>query len=1486
MTEEQKQKRWKRWGRRAGWTLAVILLFGLLLRLSLKTSVVHNWVRKTVVSQANQQLKGELTLDRLSGDLWKEVRIEGVQLVGETPVVRIDSLHAEYNIWALIAGRIDISELGIYHPEINLKQKDGRWNIEDLTVSSEDTATASGMLPIAISAFHIQQGHISVEGDSLPLEQDFAVDQLSLSSSVSYSEEAYSVQLRDLSFLVKNTRLSEPLAIETSASADKNTITLEKLVMATGRSLLESRGAVSPTDSALTFDFSANPIAWRDIAEYSSDFPLSSDLKITVGLSGRPFRFDFSMSASADGLDDFSVNGQFKWQSGLILQHLSSSAKHIDARVFMDDESMPGLEDFKARFDGEVAFDDYRRSQGKLQLSANNIINLPYQLDEITADASLQNQNLAVTLQARHRQQSLNTELTVDRVWAELPKIEGRIRASEINPEYWLQDSTYAGHITLEGRFSGSGWYTQQSPWSYTVSTENARFMKQLIKQFKVSGSIGRDEARLTSKLKVGEGEINLKADARNLIANPAYNFDASMHRFDFASLAGTPNFTTAINGSVSGEGKGTDLESMQLHSAVQIDSSLINGSLLSKLAAEISLQDSVVSVDSASLKSSIAEGGFHLRMNMLQPYTTSNELGLDLQLKDLSALAPLSGANDLQATGNISGKLTPFENENLRFLGTLDVSDIRYDSLFTADRARGSVDLRDGSGDLQYLTDLDLTAPTFSGVDIQNLALITQGTYADSQAVGQFQFSFASANEGRLEQSGDYTLAPGRANIRTSEFNIISDYRTLTLENPFSIHYENDALRMDTMRVSSGDGAYLEMALPIITNNQQLAFVRGRSLNTAVIQSSLLGTSYIKGMLSGQFELVRRDTDLQVDGRMRLYEIEYQDTQFDSLVIDGHIERERMQGTLSLRNEGRELVTGRADLPFKLGDPKEFPATFFEEPVDGQIQVKNVAIERFQKLFSEAGLANTSGMLTLEGVLKGKAGEPEFTADAALRNAKLSGVSVDSVTTGLNYRHSEASLFLDASVMSLKQKAAEINAKIPFLIDMKTFRVNLPEAQDSIAVNVETNNFNLAALNDFVDRRNIREVKGMLDGKVDISGRVDDLKTDGNLALKQGAFRLIPAGIRVDHIQSNLKFDPNKMQLRKFSARSGKGSLTASGEVQLQKLVPGAIDLNMKASNFRAANTSQYNALINMDARAQGKVTSPKITGNLSFISGFIQLQNFGENSVETIQLDSVSNGPEVSVYDSLALDMDISFNRRFFVRNKRYLDLEIELDGGLDLLKEKNNDLQLFGTMTAASGYARPLGKQFDLKEGIVTFTGPPDNPQLNIRTQYEPPQTQEEVIIWYTIEGTVEKPKFKYESQPPMELENILSYTLFGQPFYALDSWKQVVAGSGSNTSATDVALDLLLDRVEALATQKLGIDVVKIDNTSLGGETGTSITTGWYLNPKVFFAIQNIITGSTPDTGFLLEYSLQKNLKLILRQGNGIQQGVDVKWKHDY
>ncbi len=1477
----------KRWGKRLLWAVLCVVVLGLVARLSLKTGYIQNWVKATIVSTANEQLNGTLSIDQLSGDLWNEVFVSGIQLHQKNETLAaVDSARANYNIWALLDGEIDISEVHVYQPTMNLHQHNGEWNVQQVMAESSDTTPSETSWPFQIGSFQLHDGAISVSSDSLLMNDSLSVDKLTIASSFAYSGNSYRLNLRGLSFELRQSALGEPLRVETAATADNNRLTLEKLVLATGQSMVQSSAFFSPGDSTGQVDLTASPLAWQDIVGVAKEMPLRSDLQLDIGVAGTLQQFEVTVDMQAQGMEQFQLQSQLAWNQELTLNQLSADITQFNPSIFLADTTLPTVEQLETNFSGRVPLSNYQNGYGDFQFSAFKIAKNPYEIDRFVTSGKLQRSSAMLDIEIQQGQQQVTANVNADQLWADWPSVQATVQGSNIDPGYWAQDSTYAGNLSFESSMSGQGWYPDTKPWSYSLQLNDGRMMGQPISELSIDGKISASDASVDGQLKIHDGMLDLMANVRNLTDIPSYDYNLESRDFDVAALMEMPDFETALNTTISGSGRGSNIADLQLSSSVSVDSSMINGELIRNLTADISLRDTVAVVDSARLQSTIAEGSLWGRLNILRHYDSQNELSLDLQLKDLQALAPLADVEQLAAEGQIKGRLRPVENENLDFTGTFDFDDVIYGNVFAADRTEGSLNTRFRQSDLKYNVDIDFGAPTFSGVNIQDLRLQTQGAYGNPRLSGSYDLRFSSPNEGRIEQSGEYNASEDSIRVRTSEYNIISDYRILSLESPFDLTIYGDTLRMDTMRVSSGDGAFLEMAVPVLNEYEQRAFIHGNSLNTAVIQSCLLGQTYVKGMLSGRMDFARKDTVLNADGQLLLSDVQYKETSFDTLLVEGNIADQRLQGTLSVRHDQQQLIDGEASLPFRLGDPQTLPPAFFEEPVSGTMQVHKISIDRFKSIFAEAGITNTTGVFSFLGSLEGKAGNPQFSADATLSKARLSGVAVDSVTAGFDYIHDDAELRLNSSVMSLRQKAADIQARVPFFINMKTFRVDLPEEKDSISVDVTTNDFNLAALNDFLDPRQVRNVSGRVNGGVQVSGQLGDLKTDGQLKFRNGAFRLMPAGIRVKDIKSTFTFDPNQVKLTEFSANSGKGSMSASGIVEVTEMMPDNIDINVTAKNFRIANTTNYNAVINMDTHAGGSVTQPRITGSLSFVSGFLQLQNFGEKSVETIQLDSVqTQAPDISVYDSLALDMDVSFNRRFYIRNQRYLEMEIELDGTLDLVKDKGKELQLFGTMSAPGGYARPFGKEFDLQEGNVTFSGDPTNPQLMIRTRYEPPQTQEDIVIWYIIEGTVENPQFKYESQPTMELENIVSYTIFGQPYYALDSWKQVVAGSG-NTSAANVALDVLLDRVEALATQKLGIDVVKIDNTQSGGESGTQITTGWYLNPKVFLAIQNVITGSTPDTSFLLEYMLRKDLKLIIRQGNGIRQGVDLKWNYDY
>ncbi|MGK7370346.1 MAG: translocation/assembly module TamB domain-containing protein, partial [Candidatus Halalkalibacterium sp. M3_1C_030] len=785
-----------------------------------------------------------------------------------------------------------------------------------------------------------------------------------------------------------------------------------------------------------------------------------------------------------------------------------------------------------------------------------------------------------------------------------------------------------------------------------------------------------------------------------------------------------------------------------------------------------------------------------------------------------------------------------------------------------------------------EYSVDLSLVSPEFSTVRLQDVKIKSEGRFAGNDVEGSFMLNFVGPEESELNHGGSYLYSDSTV-VTTDQLEMTSSLGTLSLQSPFKVHISGQAVRIDTMHLSSEYGAMLELAVPYADSLRQQGYLRGRNLNLSIIQSTLLGESYFDGILSGRLSAANSDTVLVASAELSFSEINYRGAALDSLNIGLELANEQLQSRIRVIDTGDELLVGDLRVPFRLGDPQQFDESFFENRVKGSLRVKRLALGRFEGMLHEMGIQDTEGILRLRADLNGTAGTPEFKAKLSLDSAKVSGVKIDSITAGVDYMHEASTLSMKATVHTLKQKVADIAGKIPFYIDVKQGDFSLPGEQDSINVDIKTESFNLATLNDFVDSETIRNIKGQLKGDVRVTGTPNDLNTRGNLNITEGAMRVVETGVTIDGIKAGIDFKPDLIRVTDFSARSGSGSLNMNGSIAFEELVPGDINLSMRARNFRVANTSEYNAAIDMNTKVTGSFNQPDVSGSLTVLNGFVQLDNFGEKSVEDIQLDTTEQaGYSMAVYDSLSMDMDISFNRRFFIRNQRYLELEVELDGSVDMLKETGEDLQMFGSLSAVNGYARPLGKRFELEEGVVTFTGDPTNPNLNIRTIFEPPRPEEEVKIWYVIEGSVEDPQFKYESSPPMELEDILCYTLFGQPCFALESWKQAVASTGSNTGATGLALELFSDRIETLASQSLGIDVVKIENTTIGGEAGTSITTGWYINPKVFFAIQNVITGSSPDTSFLLEYMLLENLKLIISQGNDARQGVDIKWNYDY
>ncbi|MDR8391242.1 translocation/assembly module TamB [Aliifodinibius sp. S!AR15-10] len=1481
--DPQNRRRWP-------WIVAIGLLLIIIGgRLSLKTGIVHNFVRDQAIKAANNTLNGQLQIGQIQGDLWKEIRVVDIHITTPDTIVRADTLYARYDLLSYFSSEFQVEEVRAENPWFSVVQnKEGSLNLQKLVkVSPEPDSTEATPFFFKIDQFSINSGRIKGQIHSLGVDSMFTVRNLTLGGGIAYRGDQYDVQLRELDFQVNQTRLP-PVEVNTVAQATEQHVTLEKLVVGTGRSVLESSARVSTADSAASFSFSANPLSWRDLSAYLDPFPLQQDLQVDLSLSGNLQAFEAGLVAEANGLREFNLQTDFRWDESLSLHEAELSIDQLDLPVLLGDSTYPRMESIRFTTSGRMDIAKMEEGELKGRFSVDDISQGVYMLDSLDGSYSVRQQDLQADIAITRSKENVQVELQASEIWSELPAFTARLTAKNIQPEYWTGDTTYAGAINLTARFDGKGFQPGKQDWTYELDLKDSNIGGQQLSLASLRGTINGQRFSTRSHVRLRQSEFKLQAEVANYAEIPEYNYDLVVNRLNLAECKGFEDLPTAINARIKGEGKYISPEELQLSSTVRIDSSIVNKEFIEELQTDIQVRDTVAQITNGRLRSAIADGNFNARFHLKRWYDIQNSVDLDFQVKDVQTFAALAGVQTLQTNGNISGELRPVYEDELQFTGSIDFENVVYGDMLSSERVQGSVEVLLQEHP-EYVLNLDLNNPVISSVVLQDFATTVRGVIEADSTHGNIQLMFSSPNDSRIQHFATYEIGPQNSLIRTLELQIISDLRRLTLSEPFDVEIRQQSFSMDTARLASDDGALLEAAVPYADSTFQRGYLRGQNLNMTVIQNTLLNESFFEGTLSGRIYIERQGTALSSSGDLIIKDLVYEGTALDSLDMRYMIENERLEGGLLLYDGAERLARGQLRVPFKIGDPNTFGDTFFEEEIFGVLEVRELALSRFQQMLTEAGITNTSGLARFEGRLRGTAGQPEMDASFRLRNASISGVAVDSARATFDYNHAERSLTMNSSIISLKQKAAEITAAVPIYLDLKDFNVILPGQDDSIQVDITTNQFNVASLNDFVDRTELREIQGRLDGRVSITGPMKELSANGKLNFQKGAVRVMEAGVKISDIRSVIHFNGSEVQVEQIRAQSGTGSFRASGSMKFDELQPGALNMKMVAENFRVVNTPEYNAIIDMNTSLSGTLMKPELKGELSFVSGFIYLQNFGEKSVESVELDSLEQEAdfEYTPYDSLSLDLDVSFNRRFYVRNRRYLDLEYELEGQVDLLKNRGEDLQMFGALEAATGYARPLGKRFQLEEGVITFRGDPTNPELNVRHIFEPPQQElGDVRIWYIIEGTVESPKFKYESEPPMGLADIISYTLFGKPFLSLDPWKQVVANSGNNTGAADVAMDVLLDKVETLATQRLGIDVVQIDNTRSGANTGTSIKTGWYLNPKVFFAIQNEITGSTPDTIFILEYLLKKNLKLIITQGSDSQGGIDIRWNHDY
>ena len=239
------------------------------------------------------------------------------------------------------------------------------------------------------------------------------------------------------------------------------------------------------------------------------------------------------------------------------------------------------------------------------------------------------------------------------------------------------------------------------------------------------------------------------------------------------------------------------------------------------------------------------------------------------------------------------------------------------------------------------------------------------------------------------------------------------------------------------------------------------------------------------------------------------------------------------------------------------------------------------------------------------------------------------------------------------------------------------------------------------------------------------------------------------------------------------------------------------------------------------------------------------------------------------------------VSFNLKIDLGNNFYLKgkgLDTRLAGQIQAVSSRDNKLRVFGTVNTVDGSYSAFGQKLAIKKGQVTFSGPVENPTLDILAGRDFPPSDNVTEVGVSVTGTAQSPKVKLVSTPEVSDTEKLSWLVLGY-------------GGGENGDDQQRAL-IATAAAAILSTQQsggfptklastIGLDDIGISSSSELDETVLSLTKR--ISSRLYLSYEQGLTGAT--NLIKLRYIISRRLSLVGQTGTITAVDLLYDWKFD-
>ena len=391
-----------------------------------------------------------------------------------------------------------------------------------------------------------------------------------------------------------------------------------------------------------------------------------------------------------------------------------------------------------------------------------------------------------------------------------------------------------------------------------------------------------------------------------------------------------------------------------------------------------------------------------------------------------------------------------------------------------------------------------------------------------------------------------------------------------------------------------------------------------------------------------------------------------------------------------------------------------------------------------------------------------------------------------------------------------------------------------------------------------------LEQVSGALAVDLDVAGTVSEPTVDGRAALSNGRISVPRWGLVVDMIEATAASDDGRVLQLDATGHAGDGVLTIAGTTTLDADAGWPTRLTLRGDAVRIVQRADAEVFATPDLTIDVELPAVAVTGSVHVPRASLE--------VVALPAQAIAPSPDAIVHGQaqgnrsrpLQLRTNIELTLGDDVRYSA-LNLDTTVGGALRIATEPNASANATGTLVLDGTYDA-YGQELEIERGQLLFSGPMDDPGLDVRAirRLDPTATATATAVGVELTGTLRQPRTRVFSIPAMSEADALSYLLFGRPVTASNGM-----GTDETTTLQTAALSLGLQQALPVVQRfgnTVGLDELTVQSTS--SDAG-ELMAGKYISPKVFirysYGLFNRIGG------LLLRFDVNDRFSIETRSG---------------